>query len=81
MPEIKLYKKEEIIEKLSSYGVSKKDAEITADVMTVADKCGVLTHGSKMLPTYIKKLSENGFNLKPDFKATRETNSFDDWGV
>lgn len=38
MSEIKLYKKEDIIEKLSSYGVSKKDAEITADVMTVADK-------------------------------------------
>ena len=76
MPEIKLYKKEEIIEKLSSDGVSKTDAEITADVMTVADKCGVLTHGSKMLPTYIKKLSENGFNLNPDFKVIRETNSF-----
>ena len=29
-----------------------------------------------MLPTYIKRLSENGFNLKPDFKVIRETNSF-----
>ena len=76
MPEIKLYKKEEIIKSLIDCGVEKKDAETAAEVMVTADKCGVLTHGSKMLPTYIKKLSSGGFNLKPEFKIIRETNSF-----
>ena len=47
-------------EALLKVGVSHDDAEITADVLVTAESWGVHTHGTKLLPGYIRRLQAGG---------------------
>ena len=53
---------------LLATGFTKKNAEITADLMVQADISGQDGHGIFRLPQYIKRLQEGGMNPKPKFK-------------
>lgn len=45
---------------LESAGACRPDAEITADALTTADAFGVFTHGTKLLPGYLRRLKAGG---------------------
>ena len=47
-------------------GVSREDARVTADVLVTTDSWGVFTHGTKLLPGYVRRLLVDG--LKPKGK-------------
>lgn len=49
---------------LEKTGVSKKDAETTADALVTTDMFGVFSHGTKNLYQYILKMQEGGLDPK-----------------
>ncbi len=68
--------KEKIVEELQQYGVSKEHASIVADCFITADSYGVTSHGTAILPSHIKRIQNNGYNLNPQIKVIRETSAF-----
>lgn len=46
---------------LESTGLSRSDANVTADALVSTDTLGVFTHGSKLLAGYLKKLQGGGY--------------------
>lgn len=68
--------KNEIIVKLISNSVPKRDAEIIADVMATADLYGVTSHGYSILEAHIDRINCGGYNLKPSFNTIKETDTF-----
>ncbi len=57
---------------LASTGLSKHDTETTAGALTATDVLGVFTHGTKLLPAYLKKLQGGGFRPKAIPRIERE---------
>jgi ureidoglycolate dehydrogenase (NAD+) len=53
-----------VLQVLERCGVSKADAETTADVLVTTDTWGIHTHGTKSLYAYTRRLRAKG--LKPD---------------
>lgn len=49
---------------LRSIGLTKKDASVLVDSMLAADKCGVTTHGIRMLPAYVEKIEKGDFSVE-----------------
>ena len=68
--------KEKIIKELQQYGVSSEHADIVADCFVTADSYGVTSHGTAILPSHIKRIKDNGYNLNPQIKVIRETAAF-----
>jgi LDH2 family malate/lactate/ureidoglycolate dehydrogenase len=50
------------VDALARCGVSEVDARLTADVLVTTDTWGVLTHGTKLLRGYVKRLRGGGIN-------------------
>jgi len=53
-------------------GVSEEDSRITAEVLVTTDSWGVLTHGTKSLPGYVRRLQGGGLKVKGKPFAERE---------
>jgi len=60
---------EQILEKC---GVSAEDSKVTAEVLVTTDSWGVLTHGTKSLPGYVRRLLGGGLKAKGKPFAERE---------
>jgi LDH2 family malate/lactate/ureidoglycolate dehydrogenase len=58
---------------LREVGVSKENAEISADVMIEANLCGVDSHGVRMLPGYITLIRNGKINPKGSIKVLKDT--------
>jgi len=56
-----------------AWGMSEAHAETTAEMMVETDLRGVDSHGISMLPTYDKEFRAGRLNMRPVFKAVRET--------
>ena len=55
-------------------GLSKKDSELSTDVLMTSDMRGCETHGvSNMLRTYVKQFGAGELNAVPKLTLTRET--------
>ena len=59
------------VDALRRCGVSEADARVTADVLVTTDSFGILTHGVKSLPGYVRRLRAGG--LRADAKPTIES--------
>lgn len=70
--ELKLH----IQETLLGEGLDEYSAQATAECMVMADLYGIVTHGSVVLPSHIKRIQTSGYNLSPSFKVVNETASF-----
>ena len=66
------------VNSLMKVGVSKKNAEITADVLITTDMFGVLTHGTKNLHQYILKMQAGGLDAKAEPVVEAEGSA---WGI
>ncbi|EHP84576.1 L-sulfolactate dehydrogenase [Methanotorris formicicus] len=62
-----------IVDVLTKYGVSKEDAEITADVFVDADLKGFTSHGIGRFPQYIIGLECGNINTNPNIRIVKET--------
>ena len=49
-----------VLASLQSTGMSREDADKVAHTLVSTDAMGVLTHGTKLLAGYIKKLQKKG---------------------
>ena len=58
--------KEFSVNALMNVGLTKENAEITADVLITTDTFGVLTHGTKNLGQYIQKMQAGGLDAKAE---------------
>ena len=65
-----------VVDCLTRYGMSEDDANIISNIYVEADKCGIGTHGVKVLPSHIEKIKLGGYNLKPNIKVTKSNVSF-----
>lgn len=54
------------------FGVSKKDAEQAADVLSLSDLRGIDSHGVARLHTYFDMLTLGKINAKPNIKIVRD---------
>lgn len=68
--------KSRIHQTLVDQGFDDYSAQTTADCMVMADMFGIVTHGSVVLPSHIKRAQTNGYNLTPSFNVINESNSF-----
>lgn len=68
--------KAKIKDTLISKGLNIDCAEATAECMVMADLSGIVTHGSVVLPSHIKRIENGGYNLDPTFEVISESNSF-----
>jgi len=57
---------------LLSCGMSGTHAESTAEALVTTDAMGVFTHGTKLLPGYIKKLQGGGYQATAEPRIERE---------
>lgn len=57
------------------FGVPARDAETAADVLNLADRRGIDSHGVARLHTYFEMLSIQKINPKPNIKIVREHKS------
>lgn len=55
------------------YGVPTIDAGIAAKCMVLADVYGISTHGTIVLPSHIKRIKQNGYNLNPELKIIKQS--------
>ena len=62
---------------LECSGLSDSDAQIVSDCMIESDLCGVHTHGVSILKSHVKRIIDNGYNLKPIYKEITKTSSFE----
>lgn len=53
-------------------GVSRADAEVTANALVTTDAMGVFTHGTKLLAGYLKKLQGGGYQATATPRIERE---------
>src|SRR5688572_21569562 len=60
------------IRALRKVGVSESDARVTADALVMTDTWGVFTHGTKLLPGYIRRLRGGGLRVDNPPKVSRE---------
>lgn len=67
---------EKITDFLVQHKVNKSEALDTANCMVLADLYGVKTHGTVVLPSHFKRISNGGYNLNPSFNVIKETPSF-----
>lgn len=51
-------------EVLQKAGLEFEDASITADVLVAADVCGISSHGTGLLPTYVRRLQQGGIRAE-----------------
>lgn len=58
--------KEFSVNALMNVGLTKENAEITADVLITTDTFGVMTHGTKNLGQYIQKMQAGGLDAKAE---------------
>lgn len=63
------------VQLLRKYGLKEKDAKIVIDSMISSDKCGVPTHGIKMLGPYVNKLEKKEFSTL-DIEILKSTEAF-----
>jgi LDH2 family malate/lactate/ureidoglycolate dehydrogenase len=56
-----------------AWGMSEAHVETTAEMMVETDLRGVDSHGISMLPTYDREFRAGRLNMRPVFKAVRET--------
>lgn len=68
--------KDLIQKKLNHAGLSVQDSEIVSDCLATADLYGVSTHGTMVLPTYIKMIKDGRFNTAETVKNVKETDAF-----
>ena len=54
------------VKALINAGLTKENAEMTADVLITTDTFGVMTHGTKNLGQYIQKMQAGGLNAKAE---------------
>ncbi len=54
------------VKALTSAGVSEENAKLTADTLIATDMFGVVTHGTKNLGQYIKKIEAGGLDAKAE---------------
>ena len=57
-------------------GLNEECSRATAECMVLADLYGIITHGSVVLPSHIKRIEIGGYNLNPKFDVISENNSF-----
>lgn len=69
-------KKKEFIGKLIAEGVSAIDAEKLIDCFETADIYGVSSHGMAIFQSHLDRIKRGGYNLHPEFKVLKETDSF-----
>jgi len=62
-------------EVLIRVGMSDRDASIIAYTMVEAELRGVATHGSSLLPGYVRELRQGHANTRPNIKIIQETNT------
>ena len=58
--------KEAAAGRLTAAGLSRREAEIVADVLVFADLRGTHSHGVLRTEHYVNRIGEGGINLKPD---------------
>jgi len=58
------------------YGLSDETASQLAKIFVAAEEEGVTTHGLMVLPSYLKKIKNGHFNLKPVFRLEKQTSAF-----
>ena len=68
--------KEFAVKALEKAGVSKENAETTAEVLVATDMFGVMTHGTKNLCQYIEKMQAGGLDAKAEPSIIVEGPSF-----
>lgn len=52
------------------------DALIIADYFITAELYGVSSHGLEVLPSHINRMNNGGYNINPQIKVVKETNTF-----
>ena len=57
---------------LQKLGVTESDARITADALVMTDTWGVFTHGTKLLPGYVRRLRGGGIRVDNPPKVAAE---------
>ena len=57
-------------------GIKKNDAKLISNIYVEADKCGIGTHGIKVLSSHIQKIKAGGYNLNPKFSVINKNTSF-----
>ena len=60
------------IDALTRVGLSRIDAETTANALVTTDAMGVFTHGTKLLAGYLKKLKGGGYRATAVPRIERE---------
>lgn len=60
---------------LTRLGVSDHDASTIAYTIVEAELRGVVTHGSSLLPSYVRELRQGHANPRPNIQIVQETNS------
>src|SRR5882672_5751523 len=66
------YLKEFSVQVFTHFGVSLKDAEQAADVLSLSDLRGIDSHGVARLHTYFDMLTLGKINARPNIKIVRE---------
>ncbi|WP_153722451.1 Ldh family oxidoreductase [Sporosarcina cascadiensis] len=64
-----------IYDSLVAAGLEDEQAQITTDHMAYADIHGTDTHGIMRLPIYVKRLTANVINKKPNYQILNETSN------
>lgn len=68
--------KQALLKLTDAYSVPRCQGEILINSMLEADMCGVHTHGLSLVPTYIKKIENAGFNLSDKVSVIKSTATF-----
>ena len=58
---------------LNKLGIPSRDARITVDVLSQANLRGVDTHGTDLLPDYVRRIGTGMVNPKPRMKVVKES--------
>uniref|UniRef100_A0A7C4Y5Q9 Ldh family oxidoreductase n=1 Tax=candidate division WOR-3 bacterium TaxID=2052148 RepID=A0A7C4Y5Q9_UNCW3 len=62
-----------VVEVFKKLGVPEKDAEITTDVLILADKRGIESHGVARLSRYVNGIKNGEIKINPKIKIVNET--------
>lgn len=66
-------------EALRKAGLSKAHAEEMADYLTATDLRGVLSHGTRQLPGYVRSFQSGKYNARPNIRIYREAGAVVQW--
>ncbi len=58
---------------LRSVGIPAEDTKVVAAALVEADLRGVITHGSMLLPGYVRDIQSGSINVRPYIRLVRET--------